>query len=551
MTEEKKRNDHPDSTTSMASNTREAVTPLRELLTSWLARLYQHRLTTTTGGNLSLLDDDGILYITPSGGDKAIVPPQHIAIRRPGHTDFEGSQEPSMEWPLHTAAYDTRRSVRAVLHAHSKTLMAFSLARYHKNCNKKTSLEEGDDDNDDDPRVPNTRYMLQTWHACGKVAVAPYEMPGSEALAQACRRAFATGADCVILENHGVVVVGSSLHNAYDRFVSLEYLAMSMVHAQPLMSLNHHHTSSIAPPPTETTLKALVASMSVGDTIPTIHTDRRLMTGQEKKYRAELCKFVHRAYEQNLVASSTGSFSIRLPTTTRTTDNASVDDQDKEPNEGFSFLITPSEVDRKMLQEAHVCFLTTRNSKLMTNDNCDNEEKRDYSPHQVGDDSLVHCPVHHPSSPEHVSPSRAARIHATILERHTDIHCILVTQPPFATAYCLTGCRMDSGLVAESHVVLQHVTRLTLEQALKDHGRGFAEALDPAQGKTTVLVQNYGVVTVGPTLLKTFVQLEVLESMSGVTLQAMMRGMPMEPLSKKQKLDLSEAFLSKRAIHHH
>ena len=54
----------------MSSNNHEGIAPPRELLVSWLARLYQHRLTTTTGGNLSLVDDDGTMYITPSGGDK-------------------------------------------------------------------------------------------------------------------------------------------------------------------------------------------------------------------------------------------------------------------------------------------------------------------------------------------------------------------------------------------------------------------------------------------------------------------------------------------------
>jgi L-fuculose-phosphate aldolase len=127
-----------------------------------------------------------------------------------------------MEWPLHTAAYEARRECKAVLHAHSMTLVAFSLARY----------SEGS--SDQDPRVPDTRVLLGAYQACGKVQLAPYELPGSNALAERCRKAFAAGADCVILQNHGVVVVGKNMHQAYDRFVSLEYLARSIVNSIPL-----------------------------------------------------------------------------------------------------------------------------------------------------------------------------------------------------------------------------------------------------------------------------------------------------------------------------
>lgn len=143
-------------------------------------------------------------------------------MRRKGETEFEGPASPSMEWPLHTAAYEARPDCKAVLHAHSMTLVAFSLAQHQGgSC-------------DQDPRVPDTRVLLGAYQACGKVQLALYELPGSNALAERCRTAFEAGADCVILQNHGVVVVGKNMHQAYDRFVSLEYLARSIVNSIPL-----------------------------------------------------------------------------------------------------------------------------------------------------------------------------------------------------------------------------------------------------------------------------------------------------------------------------
>lgn len=112
----------------MSSQLRERFMPPKERLVFWLQRLYKHRLTTTTGGNLSMIDDDGILYITPSGGDKAHVPPSNVATCKPGSEIFEGTRAPSMEWRLHTLAYSVRPDCKAVLHAHSMALIAFSLA---------------------------------------------------------------------------------------------------------------------------------------------------------------------------------------------------------------------------------------------------------------------------------------------------------------------------------------------------------------------------------------------------------------------------------------
>ncbi|MCL2202258.1 MAG: class II aldolase/adducin family protein, partial [Oscillospiraceae bacterium] len=39
-------------------------------LVKMMNRIYSCRLTTTSGGNLSILDDNGDIWITPSGIDK-------------------------------------------------------------------------------------------------------------------------------------------------------------------------------------------------------------------------------------------------------------------------------------------------------------------------------------------------------------------------------------------------------------------------------------------------------------------------------------------------
>jgi hypothetical protein len=120
----------------------------------------------------------------------------------------------------------------------------------------------------------------------------------------------------------------------------------------------------------------------------------------------------------------------------------------------------------------------------------------------------------HPSK-EDTTPSRAATIHATIFEEHPEVNYVMVVQPPYATSYCITGIPFNSAGIPESHIILQHVQTLPLYSVLCDNGAALAKALDPARGKTTVLVEGYGLVTVGSDLLKTFIQVEVCESMCG------------------------------------
>ncbi len=82
---------------------------------------------------------------------------------------------------------------------------------------------------------------------CGEPALAPYALPGSEALATNIAKTFATplhqepvarGAqtlpNCVVLENHGVVVGAIDLALAYQRFEALEFTAKTIIRARHL-----------------------------------------------------------------------------------------------------------------------------------------------------------------------------------------------------------------------------------------------------------------------------------------------------------------------------
>ncbi len=188
----------------------------RNILVATLQRLYDYGMTTTSGGNLSIKDDDGNIWITPSGIDKGSLKPDDIVMVT-AEGEIIGKHRPSCELPFHTAVYSLRKDVRAVLHAHSPALVAFSLVG----------------------RCPDPSLVPGCREACGKVAFSRYDIPGSKSLGEIIAAEFEKGADCVMMENHGAVMCGATISEAFTRFESLDYIARIQIHASGLGELRH------------------------------------------------------------------------------------------------------------------------------------------------------------------------------------------------------------------------------------------------------------------------------------------------------------------------
>src|ERR1700678_701228 len=158
------------------------LTHPRDEIVETIERIYSYRMTTTSGGNLSVRDENGAIWITPARVDKGALRPTDI-IRIAADETAHGMHKPSSELPFHQAIYRARPDIRAVVHAHPVALVAFSICG----------------------QSPNTGIFPQARDICGKVGFAPYALPGSEELGRRIADVFADGADSVMLENHGVV----------------------------------------------------------------------------------------------------------------------------------------------------------------------------------------------------------------------------------------------------------------------------------------------------------------------------------------------------------
>ncbi len=181
-----------------------------------MERIYRSRMTTTSGGNLSIRDDSGDIWISPARVDKGNLTRRDIVcVRTDGSVD--GPHRPSSEFPFHKAIYDRRPDIRAIVHAHPVALVAFSICR----------------------QTPDTRLFHQAHSVCGRTGFAPYAIPGSTELGQNIAATFGEGADSVILENHGVVVGGESLAAAFERFEAFEFAGKTVIKARHLGEIRY------------------------------------------------------------------------------------------------------------------------------------------------------------------------------------------------------------------------------------------------------------------------------------------------------------------------
>lgn len=257
-----------------------------------ISRIYRSEMTTTSGGNLSIMDDNGDMWITPAGIDKGSLTPADIMCVKADGT-IVGPHRPSSEYPFHKAIYKMNPHIHSVIHAHPPGLVTFSMVH----------------------QVPDTSIIPQARATCGPVGFAEYALPGSELLGKKIVAEFQKNPDykAVIMENHGVVVAGDDIADAYQRFETLELCARTILNAKTLGEPKYLSEEQI-----------LQHERAVNT--PFQHFMNVEHPSDERAIRSEICKIVRRACSQGLMCSSYGTASVRW--------------------RGNDFLITPSSKQR-------------------------------------------------------------------------------------------------------------------------------------------------------------------------------------------------------------
>ncbi len=421
--------------------------PPRERIVTIMQRIYGYSMTTTSGGNLSVLDDNGDIWITPAGIDKGALTPGDIICVRPDGS-IQGPHRPSSEYPFHRAIYAARPDFRAIVHAHPPALIAFSIAR----------------------QVPNTRIIPQAHLVCGTVGYASYALPGSQTLGRMIAATFEEGVDVVLLENHGVVTGGADLLKAFQRFETLDFCARTLIQARTLGEIRSLTEEEIA--------RSQERGKKLPKFRPTSHSTPELTL------RGKICDVVHRAYDQRLMTSTEGTVSARV-------DEA-------------SFLITPFDVDRKYLNIDDIVLIR--------------EGRRE----------------------RRKRPSRAVRLHMTLYRAHPEIGAVITAQCPSATAYSITGCRLDTRTIPESYIVLRDIPLIPYGEQF---GQGEALSARLSEKVPVVLLQNDAILTTGRDLPQAFDRLEVAEFSARALIDTAHIGQ-MVPIGDEALAEIEAKFLS-------
>ncbi|MBI4976498.1 MAG: class II aldolase/adducin family protein [Spirochaetes bacterium] len=182
----------------------------RTAVADCMRRLYRQGLTTTSGGNISLRVTDEHVLLTASKFDKGELNAGQVGILKMTGENLTPELSPSIEAGMHLAIYKCRPDIRAVVHAHPVTASAFTAS--------KTPL--------------NTRLIAESYAIVGTPGYAPYALMGTPALASSVAET-ARSHNCILMANHGVIALGKSLIEAFDRLEVLEAAArLSVIAAQ-------------------------------------------------------------------------------------------------------------------------------------------------------------------------------------------------------------------------------------------------------------------------------------------------------------------------------
>lgn len=233
-------------------------------------RVYYKGLTTTSGGNISCMDENGAIFITPSAIDKGTLNIGDIVEVKADRTII-GKHNPSIELPFHSNIYAERADLRAVVHAHAPAIVAYATAR----------------------RTPNSAVAPCFSRIIGEVTDSVYDLPGSTTLGDIVKAKFNKGYNSVMMHNHGATVGGDTLESAFVRYEALENLCQTIINAGILGGVK---------------MPASTADYSVE-----FNRCDCTLSDADTAIASELVAFIKRSYGQGLVASGYGTFFYKLP----------------------------------------------------------------------------------------------------------------------------------------------------------------------------------------------------------------------------------------------
>ena len=175
----------------------------RELIVEYGKKLISTGLTTGTGGNISIFNEEQqLMAISPSGIDYFETTVEDVVVTDLTGKKVDGERKPSSELDMHRIYYLQRPEARAVVHTHSMYSTVLSTLGWD---------------------LPAANYYIAI--AGGNIVrCAKYASFGTWELAEESLKAMADRNAC-FLANHGLLAVSSSLEQAFSIAEETERMA--------------------------------------------------------------------------------------------------------------------------------------------------------------------------------------------------------------------------------------------------------------------------------------------------------------------------------------
>jgi L-ribulose-5-phosphate 4-epimerase len=163
-----------------------------------------------SAGNVSvLIEGEEAIAITPTRLSYDVMAADDICVVDFDLKSIEGQLKPSIEAPMHVAAYQTRPDVSAVIHTHQIGASALSLISQ-----------------------PIPPLFDEVTLAIGNVVdVIPYALSGTRELHDMVASKLANRCHCYIMQNHGALCVGPDLDETFTFVELLEKISTVYVNA--------------------------------------------------------------------------------------------------------------------------------------------------------------------------------------------------------------------------------------------------------------------------------------------------------------------------------
>ena len=159
-------------------------------------------------GSISIRMEIDTICMSPSKLDYSEMRAGDINILRLDNTFIKQNAPASRDSSFHLAIYQSRPDVNAIIHTHSRYATALAL------------VNKG---------IPYITFGMKQ-HCKGPISIAPFAFPDSPEVNSAIIEHLGQK-NAVLIQNHGLICVGSSLLDCYETAEFVEELSESYIHA--------------------------------------------------------------------------------------------------------------------------------------------------------------------------------------------------------------------------------------------------------------------------------------------------------------------------------